>query len=160
MLVNPQIEKLLPHAENRYSLAILIAKRARQLVEGAKPLVDTETTNHVSIASEELLHNQIESVKGVKDFHIPIRPEIEAARLEKLRAVENEAVVENIKDMVDQLGTPAAQPEPARDDPARILQRIQEITEQAEAADADPVAELLVADDAAAADAEQTEKKD
>ncbi len=158
MLVNPQIEKLLPHAENRYSLAILIAKRARQLVEGAQPLVATETPNHVSIASEELLRNQIESVKGVKEFYIPIRPEIEAARLEKLRAVENEAAVENIKEMFTQLDEPVEQPE--RDDPAALLKRIQEIQEDTDAGETDPVAELLVADDAAPADEDQTETED
>jgi DNA-directed RNA polymerase subunit omega len=79
MLVKPQIEQLLPHVDNRYSLAILIAKRARQLVEGAQPLVDTDSPNNVSIACQELDEYQIQSIRGIKDFYIPIRPEIEAA---------------------------------------------------------------------------------
>ena len=36
MLVKPPLERLLPKVENRYTLAILVAKRARQLVDGAE----------------------------------------------------------------------------------------------------------------------------
>ncbi len=39
MLVKPPMENLLPKVDNRYTLAILVAKRARQLVDGALPLV-------------------------------------------------------------------------------------------------------------------------
>ncbi len=146
MLVKPQIEQLLPHVDNRYSLAILIAKRARQLVEGAQPLVDTDSPNNVSIACQELDEDQIQSIKGIKDFYIPIRPEIEAARLEKLRMAENEAAVENIKEMFNHLDEPDTE-----QDPAAILRQIQAIGDTSEEA-ADPMAELLVADDAAAND--------
>jgi DNA-directed RNA polymerase subunit omega len=141
MLVKPQIEQLLPHVDNRYSLAILIAKRARQLVEGAQPLVDTDSPNNVSIACQELDEYQIQSIRGIKDFYIPIRPEIEAARLEKMRMAENEAAVENIKEMFNHLDEPDTE-----QDPAAILRQIQEIGEVPEEA-ADPMAELLVADD-------------
>ena len=43
MLVKPPMEKLLTKAENRYTLAILVAKRARQLVDGAQPLTDSDS---------------------------------------------------------------------------------------------------------------------
>jgi len=154
MLVKPQIEQLLPHVDNRYSLAILVAKRARQLVEGAQPLVDTDSPNNVSIACQELDEYQIQSVKGIKDFYIPIRPEIEAARLEKMRMAENEAAVENIKEMFNHLDEPDAE-----QDPAAILRQIQAIGDAPEEA-ADPMAELLVADDTANDDDGKAETED
>ena len=59
MLVKPQIESLLPHVENRYSLAILVAKRARQLVDGGQPMCDSDSPNNVSIACQELYEDRI-----------------------------------------------------------------------------------------------------
>ncbi|MBP7403063.1 MAG: DNA-directed RNA polymerase subunit omega [Clostridia bacterium] len=144
MLVKPQIEALLPHVDNRYSLAILVAKRARQLVDGAQPLSDNDSPNNVSIACQELDEDRIVCVRGARDFHIPIRPEIEAARLEKQRAAENAAAVENIKDMFSRLD----EPEGERDDAASILRQIEALGDTS--ADAgDPVADLLSGDDAA-----------
>ena len=53
MLTKPTVEELLPKAENRYILSMLTAKRARQLVDGAQPLIDSKTENMVSLAAEE-----------------------------------------------------------------------------------------------------------
>lgn len=127
MLVKPQIESLLPHVENRYSLAILVAKRARQLVDGGQPLCDSDSPNNVSIACQELYEDRIVCVQGVNDFFIPIRPEIEAARLERQRAIENAAAVENIKEMFSRLDEVEAE----RDDAAAILRQIEAIGEEA-----------------------------
>ena len=126
MLVKPQIESLLPHVENRYSLAILVAKRARQLVDGGQPLCDSDSPNNVSIACQELYEDKIVCVQGVSDFFIPIRPEIEAARLERQRAIENAAAVENIKEMFSRLDEVEAE----RDDAAAILRQIEAIGEE------------------------------
>ena len=38
MLVRPSLEQLLPKVESRYTLAMLVAKRTRQLVDGAQPM--------------------------------------------------------------------------------------------------------------------------
>jgi len=40
--------------ENRYLLTMLIAKRAKQLLAGAKPLIKTKHKNLVAIALEEV----------------------------------------------------------------------------------------------------------
>ena len=145
MLVKPQIETLLPHVENRYSLAILVAKRARQLVDGGQPLCDSDSPNNVSIACQELQEDRIECVRGTSDFFIPIRPEIEAARLEKQRAIENAAAVENIKEMFSRLD----ETDSDRDDAAAILRQIEAIGE--EAADEEPItmAEIIESEDLA-----------
>ena len=81
MLNYPPLEKLLPKAENRYVLAMLAAKRARQIVDGANPLVDSKTPNPVTLACEELVMDKIQYRKGLYEPHVPLRPEIEATRL-------------------------------------------------------------------------------
>ena len=40
--------------ENRYLLAMMVAKRAKQLLAGAKPLVKTKSKNPVDIALQEI----------------------------------------------------------------------------------------------------------
>lgn len=81
MLTKPSIEELLPKAENRYVLAMLTAKRARQLVDGAQPMIETKTENHVSLAAEEIHVDKVKAVKGYPDIKVPLRPEVEAERL-------------------------------------------------------------------------------
>lgn len=85
MLVKPPLEDLMPHVENRYTLAITIAKRTRQLVSGAQPMAETESPNLVTLACEELAANQIAAIPEEVTPEIPLRPEViaaqEAARL-------------------------------------------------------------------------------
>lgn len=86
MLVKPPIEKLLPKTENRYTLAITVAKRARQLVDGANPLVDEDELDSpslVSLAAEELSENQIVMLPGELEPTIPLRPEILQAQAQQ-----------------------------------------------------------------------------
>lgn len=101
MLVYPKMEKLLPKAENRYTLAILVAKRARQLVDGARPLVDSDSPNLVTVACEELAADKFRGVKGIKTVYIPLRPEIEAARFAARTAADQASMAEAIRESVD-----------------------------------------------------------
>ncbi len=101
MLVQPKMEDLLPKAENRYTLALLVAKRARQLVDGARHMVDTESPNLVTIACEELVEGQFRGIKGIRSVYIPLRPEIEAARLAARAAAEQASLAEAIRETVD-----------------------------------------------------------
>ena len=102
MLVKPPLEKLLPKVDNRYVLAILVAKRARQLVDGAQPLMDTESPNLVTVACEELASNRITLVRGNVNPYIPLRPEIEAARLAARTAAAHASMADAVKDALDQ----------------------------------------------------------
>lgn len=56
--------------DSRYTLVMLTAKRARQLVDGAKPLVDTSSTKPVTIAIEEIIQGKVKykrpEIKGFK----------------------------------------------------------------------------------------------
>jgi len=101
MLVYPKMENLLPKAENRYTLAILVAKRARQLVDGARPMVDSESPNLVTVACEELAADRVRGLKGLRTVYIPLRPEIEAARLAARTAADQASLAEAIRESVD-----------------------------------------------------------
>lgn len=68
-MINPSIVSLLKKVDNRYSLIVLTAKRSRQLIDGAKPLIDMDSTKPVTIAINEIEQGKItyESVKtGIK----------------------------------------------------------------------------------------------
>lgn len=58
MIVKPNAEQLLDKASNRYELVVAISKRARQIVSGAIPIVETKETSEVTIASLELAENK------------------------------------------------------------------------------------------------------
>ena len=86
MLVDPPIEKLLPRVENRYTLAITVARRTRQLVDGAQPLVDkADNPNLVTLACKELADDKYVTVPGELEPFIPLRPEVSAALADAAR---------------------------------------------------------------------------
>ncbi len=97
MLTQPSTESLLPLAENRYVLAMLAARRARQLTSGACPTFETETPNPVTLASEEIGAGSVVYRYGKWDVIIPEHPLIIAAReaaLREARAKEEEERLE------------------------------------------------------------------
>ena len=97
MLTHPSTEALLPMAENRYVLAMLAARRARQLTSGACPTFDTETPNQVTLACEEIGAGSVVYRYGKLDVVIPEHPLIIAAReaaLREARAKEEEERLE------------------------------------------------------------------
>ena len=59
MLIDPGINKLLEKVDNRYTLVIEAAKRARQLSDGAEPLVECESKNPVTIAAFEVVEDKV-----------------------------------------------------------------------------------------------------
>lgn len=116
MLVDPPIEKLLPHVENRYTLAITIARRTRQLVEGGQPLVEeTDNTSLVTLACKELAADKLVVLEGLLDPFVPMRPEI-AADKENAREEDEEG------DMMLTSRVPAAEePLPAPVSKIRVM---------------------------------------
>ncbi|NMB27614.1 MAG: DNA-directed RNA polymerase subunit omega [Tissierellia bacterium] len=69
-MYNPSINELSKLGDSRYTLVMLAAKRSRELVEGAKPLIETDSTKPVSIAIEEIIEGKITytrpEIKGIK----------------------------------------------------------------------------------------------
>jgi len=87
MLTDPSIEKLKAKSASPYDLAVLVSKRARELTDGAQPMVDdTDAANVVSLACREVAADKIVAVEGdVSDqITIPI------TREEKIRRIEEE----------------------------------------------------------------------
>jgi len=54
MMINPPIGELLQRVDCRYTLAVEAAKRARELIGGSMPLIDTKEIKPLSIAIEEI----------------------------------------------------------------------------------------------------------
>ena len=61
MLKQPSVSQLLEHSPNRsrYTLVAMAAKRARQLLEGAPPLVAIDSTKPVTIALHEIAEGRL-----------------------------------------------------------------------------------------------------
>lgn len=53
-MIQPSIDELLKKTDNKYSLAVVAAMRARELVDGAPRLVDDPTNKSVSLALCEI----------------------------------------------------------------------------------------------------------
>ncbi|MFR3910078.1 MAG: DNA-directed RNA polymerase subunit omega [Clostridium paraputrificum] len=53
-MINPSVVDLLKKVEDRYSLVIVTSKRARQLIDGSKQLVDADSINALTIAINEV----------------------------------------------------------------------------------------------------------
>jgi len=58
-MLNPSFNELAKRGDSRYTLVMLTAKRARQIVDGAEPLIDTSSNKPVSIALEEIIEDKI-----------------------------------------------------------------------------------------------------
>lgn len=58
-MINPPINDLLKKVNNKYLLAVIASKRARQLIAGDKPLVDIGTSKPVAVAISEFDENKI-----------------------------------------------------------------------------------------------------
>ena len=85
-MINPPIGELLSKVDCRYTLAVEAAKRARQLVAGAQPLVVPKDTKPLVIAIDEINRGLI---TYVRDDGGPT-PEMESAEQE-LEALEHSA---------------------------------------------------------------------
>ncbi|HHY71600.1 MAG TPA: DNA-directed RNA polymerase subunit omega [Thermoanaerobacterales bacterium] len=63
-MMYPSIDSLTGKYDSKYTIAVASAKRARQLVEGAKELVDVKTKKPVSVALFELDAEKIKIEQG------------------------------------------------------------------------------------------------
>ena len=71
MLLHPPIDEIKQKADSRYTLVIMAAKRARDLVAEKPALVDIENNVPISIAAEEIVQDEI-------TYRRPEEEEIEA----------------------------------------------------------------------------------
>ncbi len=61
------VEDCLEHVDNRFDLVLLAARRARQIAQGADPLVPAENDKPTVIALREIAENLI-SVKSMDEM--------------------------------------------------------------------------------------------
>ena len=96
MLTDPSIEKLKEKSASPYDLAVLVSKRARELTDGAQPMIDdANAANVVSLACSEIAADKVVAVKGdVEDEAV-----IPITREEKIRRREE---AENRRKMLEE----------------------------------------------------------
>jgi len=58
-MLNPPIDTLLTKVDCKYTLVVFAAKRAREILNGDKPLVDCKSNKPVTIAMEEIAQDKI-----------------------------------------------------------------------------------------------------
>lgn len=59
MMVKPSVAELLEKVDNRYTLVLATAKRARQISSGDNVLVKTDDVAPVTIAADEIAEGQV-----------------------------------------------------------------------------------------------------
>ncbi len=96
MLTDPSIEKLKEKSASPYDLTVLVSKRARELTDGAQPMIDADgAANVVSLACREVAADKVVAVKGdVEDEAV-----IPITREEKIRRREE---AENKRKMLEE----------------------------------------------------------
>ena len=68
-MIEPPISSLLEKVDSRYTLVVVAAKRARQLTDGANPLIKGNSDKPVTVAINEINDNKITYVRtksGIK----------------------------------------------------------------------------------------------
>ena len=63
-MLYPSINKIRDKADRRYTLVILAAKRARDIIEGMPKLTEEDVTKPVSIAANEIAEDLITYREG------------------------------------------------------------------------------------------------
>ncbi len=69
-MIFPSSDSIEKNIGSRYSLVVLAAKRAKQIKEGAPVLIDTESTNPLTIAMEEIAQGKVTILAG-SDAMVP-----------------------------------------------------------------------------------------
>lgn len=58
-MINPPLDLLLKKVDCKYTLAVLTAKRAREIMNGEAALIESKSNKPVTIALEEIAHGKI-----------------------------------------------------------------------------------------------------
>lgn len=64
MMMYPPIGELMKRTDNRYSLVIAVAKRARELSQGAEALVKCDSNKEVTAAVYELYYDKLKMIQS------------------------------------------------------------------------------------------------
>lgn len=58
-MIHPSLDILVNKVDSKYTLVVLAAKRAREIMNGSTPLVDSKSNKQVTVALEEVSQNKI-----------------------------------------------------------------------------------------------------
>lgn len=58
-MINPSIDTLVTKVDSKYTLVVLAAKRAREIMDGSVPLVESKSHKQVTLALEEVAQGKI-----------------------------------------------------------------------------------------------------
>jgi DNA-directed RNA polymerase subunit omega len=61
------VEDALPHVDNRFALVLLASKRARQLMAGARPLVDHSKNKPCVLSLREIATGRVRFDRDVRE---------------------------------------------------------------------------------------------
>ena len=65
-MLEPSVDKLVEKVDSKYSLVVIAAKRARQLLDGEKPLINPRSNKYVGIALEEIASDALELPQSIR----------------------------------------------------------------------------------------------
>ncbi|WP_425061046.1 DNA-directed RNA polymerase subunit omega [Sporomusa carbonis] len=58
-MIHPSLDVLVQKVDSKYTLVVLAAKRAREIMDGQQPLTDSKSNKPVTIALEEIAKDKI-----------------------------------------------------------------------------------------------------
>lgn len=58
-MINPSLDVLVNKVDSKYTLVVLAAKRAREILEGDHSLIESKSNKQVTIALEEVAEGKI-----------------------------------------------------------------------------------------------------
>lgn len=58
-MINPSLDVLVEKVDSKYTLVVLVAKRAREIMDGQQPLAESKSNKPVTIALEEVAQGKI-----------------------------------------------------------------------------------------------------
>jgi DNA-directed RNA polymerase subunit omega len=61
-MLKPSLDELTRRVDSKYALVVAAAKRARELMDGAMPMVEAEGSKPVTIALEEIAEGRLEII--------------------------------------------------------------------------------------------------
>jgi DNA-directed RNA polymerase subunit omega len=58
-MINPSLDVLVEKVDSKYTLVVLAAKRAREIMDGQQPLAESKSNKPVTVALEEVAQGKI-----------------------------------------------------------------------------------------------------
>ncbi|NLY09900.1 MAG: DNA-directed RNA polymerase subunit omega [Tissierellia bacterium] len=74
-MIIPSFNEISKITDSRYALVMLVSKRARQLVDGSEPCINTKDENPVTTAIKEVMDNDVVFGEPMSDYEYRLKAE-------------------------------------------------------------------------------------